>query len=306
MLTEEQAQRKYLLGIWQNLPLNLKVRKTQARIKEWYESHDGMVYVSFSGGKDSTALLHLVRDMYPDVPAVFVDTGLEYPEIRQFVKRYENVTIIRPKMPFHEVIKKHGYPIVSKKVAHMVRYLQRPTEKNAPTRHLTMTGIHPVTGKEMRFWKLPEKWKPLIDAPFPVSDACCDVMKKRPFHAYNKSSGRFPFIGTMTADSEQRAKTYVRSGCNAFNAKHPSSQPMAFWKDGDVWQYLKENNVPYCDIYDKGETRTGCVFCMFGVHMDGEPNRFQRLKQSHPKMHDYCMDRLGIRKCLEFIDVPCE
>ena len=55
----------------QSLPLSAKVVMTQQRIREWYEHWDGMVYVSFSGGKDSTVLLHLVRDMYPDVPAVF-------------------------------------------------------------------------------------------------------------------------------------------------------------------------------------------------------------------------------------------
>ena len=64
------------------------------------------VYVSFSGGKDSTVLLHIVREMYPEVEAVFVNTGLEYPEIQQFVKTFDNVTILRPKMRFDEVIKR--------------------------------------------------------------------------------------------------------------------------------------------------------------------------------------------------------
>lgn len=65
-------------------------------------------YISFSGGKDSTVLLHLVRKLYPEIEAVFVDTGLEYPEIKQFVKSIDNVTILRPKMMFNEVINKYG------------------------------------------------------------------------------------------------------------------------------------------------------------------------------------------------------
>ena len=70
----------------QALPLKLKVRLTQQRIREWVSEFgtDG-VYVSFSGGKDSSVLLHIVRELYPDIPAVFCDTGLEYTEIRQFV-----------------------------------------------------------------------------------------------------------------------------------------------------------------------------------------------------------------------------
>lgn len=65
----------YELRQMQSLPLELKIIKSTQRIREWYEYWDGQVYVSFSGGKDSTVLLHLVRQQYPEVPAVFVDTG---------------------------------------------------------------------------------------------------------------------------------------------------------------------------------------------------------------------------------------
>lgn len=68
----------------QSWDLDRKIQVTTARIMEWYEHYNGLVYVAFSGGKDSTVLLDLVRRIYPDVPAVFCDTGLEFPEIRQF------------------------------------------------------------------------------------------------------------------------------------------------------------------------------------------------------------------------------
>lgn len=98
------------LRLLQSLPLEVKVAKTKQRIREWvtHFGKDG-VYVSFSGGKDSTVLLHLVRELYPDIEAVFINTGLEYPEIQKFVKTFDNVTILRPKMRFDEVIKKYGY-----------------------------------------------------------------------------------------------------------------------------------------------------------------------------------------------------
>ena len=95
----------------QSLPLEAKIAMTLRRIREWYEYWDGNVYVSFSGGKDSTVLLHLVRQYYPDVPAVFSDTGLEFPEIREFVKTVPNVTWLRPALTFKKVIEKHGYVI---------------------------------------------------------------------------------------------------------------------------------------------------------------------------------------------------
>ena len=109
----------------QGLPLEVKIEKTKLRIREWYEHWDGEVYVSFSGGKDSTVLLHIVRELYPDVKAVFVDTGLEYPEIREFVKSIENVDWLKPKMTFKEVIEKYGYPVISKDVARNVGDVQK-------------------------------------------------------------------------------------------------------------------------------------------------------------------------------------
>ena len=106
----------------QALPLSLKIRLTKQRIREWVNhfGEDG-VYVSFSGGKDSTVLLHIVREMYPDVPAVFVDTGLEYPEIRQFVRTFDNVEWIKPKKNFRKVIEDYGYPFISKEVSESVQ-----------------------------------------------------------------------------------------------------------------------------------------------------------------------------------------
>lgn len=122
----------------QAVPLSIKIRMTQYRIREWvrYYGEDG-VYISFSGGKDSTVLLHLAREIYQNIEAVYVDTGLEYPEVKEFVKQHENVKIIRPKMNFRQVIIKYGYPMIGKEVAGCVygarRYIEKlaEREKNA-------------------------------------------------------------------------------------------------------------------------------------------------------------------------------
>lgn len=112
----------------QAAPLSVKVLLTKSRIRDWINEfgEDG-VYISFSGGKDSTVLLDIVRQDYPNVPAVFCDTGLEYPEIREFVKTIDNVTWIKPAMTFRQVIEKCGYLMISKEVSECVygarRYL---------------------------------------------------------------------------------------------------------------------------------------------------------------------------------------
>lgn len=111
---------------FQAMPLEVKVAMTKVRVRDWvnYYGEDG-VYVSFSGGKDSTVLLDIVREMYPNIPAVFVDTGLEYPEIRNFVKTFDNVTWLKPKKNFKQVIENYGYPLISKEVSECVEGAKR-------------------------------------------------------------------------------------------------------------------------------------------------------------------------------------
>lgn len=123
-MTEAVHDAQRLLEL-QALPLSRKIQITQTRIIEWYQHYNGQVCVSFSGGKDSTVLLHIARQIYPDIPAVFSNTGLEYPEIQRFVKLWDNVDIVAPKMRFNEVVSTYGYPLIGKEVAEAIYYARR-------------------------------------------------------------------------------------------------------------------------------------------------------------------------------------
>lgn len=134
----------------QALPLNLKIAMTKSRIRAWVNEFGvNGVYVSFSGGKDSTVLLHIARQMYPDIKAVFVDTGLEYPEIRQFVKTFDNVDWVRPKKHFKQICEEYGFPLVGKEVAERVyyakKYLTWYTEQNSLGQTDRQTDSRPIT-----------------------------------------------------------------------------------------------------------------------------------------------------------------
>lgn len=279
----------------QSLPLEAKVVMTNKRVREWYDSNDGNVYVSFSGGKDSTVLLHLVRRLYPEVVAVFIDTGLEYPEIVSFVNKCSNVTKIKPKLSFKQIIDKYGFPVVSKEVADKIYEIR--TTKSDKLKSKRLFGDSKGNGK------LPEKWKYLIDCDIKISDKCCDVMKKTPAKRYEKSTGFRPFIGSMAADSRGRVTSYVRRGCNSFGVARPISNPLGFWLEQDIWDYIKINNIEYSKIYDMGYKRTGCMFCMFGAHLEKAPNKFQLMKQTHPKLYEYCINTLCLKKPLELVGV---
>ena len=102
---EEAALKRNFLKKRQSLPLKLKKLNSQKiELSNFTNTLMAKVYVSSPVGKDSTVLLHLVRSLFPKVPAVFVDTGLEYPEVRSFIKSLINVTVLRPEIPFNKVI----------------------------------------------------------------------------------------------------------------------------------------------------------------------------------------------------------
>lgn len=279
------------LSMLQKLPLDLKILKTKQRIREYYNHFAGKVYVSFSGGKDSTVLLDIVRQEFPKVKAIYVDTGLEFPEIKQFIKTVDNVEILRPEMSFKQVIEQYGYPVISKEIAYTIYYARKGSQ----------WAIDRLNGKHS--YGNHQKYKFLLDADFKISSICCDIMKKRPVKKFEKQTGLHPIVGTMADEGGQRKSAYLRNGCNSFSGTRPMSTPLGFWKEEDIWEYIHKFKLLYCSIYDCGYDRTGCMFCMFGAHLEKEPNRFQLMKQTHPQIYDYCINKLGLGEVLDFLEI---
>lgn len=312
----------------QSLPLQAKIQMTRQRIRAWIDEfgEDG-VYVSFSGGKDSTVLLDIVRKDYPNIEAVFVNTGLEYPSVRQFALSKENVTELRPTMNFRDVIIRYGYPIISKEVSQALWEAQKSVRdgRNIPIYRLKKLNGEAVDkdGNPSQY-NIPQ-WKFLLDAPFNISHKCCDVMKKNPAKKYEKDNESVGIIATMADESRLRKEKWLKHGCNAFELKRPQSNPMSFWTEQDVLTYIHTYNLTIADAYgqvvrdwDKdglvegqielfekyaeiipgyelpnktykttGCKRTGCIFCGFGITQDKQ--RFVRLSEQEPKLCDYVM-----------------
>lgn len=309
------------LTLLQKQSLERKIRITQTRIIEWYLHYKGQVYISFSGGKDSTVLLDITRRIYPDIEALFISTGLEYPEIEEFARTFDNVTIVRAKKTFKQVIEEYGYPVISKEVADCIQGARKGQKYRIARLNGTLKNAF---GEKSNYCT--QKYSYLLDAPFKISHYCCNVMKKKPAHDFEKRTGKRAILGTMTEESRLRQSAWMRTGCNSFEGRRQISTPMSFWTEQDILQYLKITNIPYCSVYGDivpksefigqlafddiptdlmttGCQRTGCMFCMFGVHLEKEPNRFQKMKITHPKLYKYCIEDLECGKVMDFIGV---
>lgn len=242
------------------------------------------VYVSFSGGKDSTVLLHLARRIYPDILAAFVNTGCEYPDLLQFIKKKiaagEKIEWIRPKMTPREVWEKFGFPLVSKEQAYFIHSVRNSPD--SPTARLRMS--------DHTYGSISKKWRFLIGEKFDTHSICCSKLKKQPMERFQKESHRYPILGTMASESLLRRTAYIKNGgCNVFDGPKPHSTPLAIWTDDDIWEYIERYGLEVPEIYYKGMKSTGCAGCGFGACYLSD-KRFDILYEVYPKMYDMVMN----------------
>ena len=188
------------------------------------------------------------------------------------------------------------------------------------------------------------RYKFFLNADFEISSMCCKVMKKQPAHKYGKETGRKPMTAQMASESKMRTQKWLQNGCNGFDMKSPISNPMSFWTEQDVLLYIYKNNLPIAEVYGNividyeamgqvegqmdmselasefgifdvgrpilkttGVNRTGCMFCGYGCHLEKSPNRFERMKETHPKQYNYIMKSvsdggLGYKEIIDWIN----
>lgn len=324
-------------------PYELKASFSMKRVFQWWTAWEGKIYISFSGGLDSSILAYVVCLAYEKyglngtIPLVFSDTGTEFPEIREFIPNYVNwlkvkfpsldieLVVIRPKKGwnFKRICEEKGFPIISKENAGKIRKL-RHGKLSERYRNYLLNG-----DERGNFGMLAKKWQYLSNkefTKFDISEVCCDILKKEPFRRYHKRTGRYPFVGITQDESFGRENKYNHTGCNVYDGKTKKSQPLGFWTKQDVLRFKVEYNIPICSVYGDvyqnnqgmyyltGEQRTGCILCGFGCHLEAEPNRIQRLslsdKFTHRAIYKWGMELknndVTYKEALEHCGIPTE
>jgi len=322
----------------QSLPYKEKLTLAKLRAREFYDHCEGNVFASVAGIDSMTMTLFLWKYISRDIPAVSVSV-LEDKSIQEAHKQLAQMgefIILKPLKSKVQVIREHGYPIISKDKAGKIQLLQNPTEKNATVRHAIMTGETGeyggyktiATGSHMR---LPKKWLELFGgpenerygtnyktAPFKVSNNCCYYMKERPCDIYAKETGRSPYMGLMASEGGQREKVLMRTGCNLFGKTVTRSCPFAIFSRQDILRLALEMETPIPAIYGEirqqsdgslettRAKRTGCSMCGFGIHMERRPHRFDRMRHDNPKEWDFWMYKMEWGKVLSYIGIDWE
>ena len=235
------------LKIMQSWILERKIQVSQTRLLETYNRYNNMCYVSFSGGKDSSVLADLTarvcKVLNCKLVLWFSDTGLEFPEVKKHVKEFPTYLRNRygievelivdyprdksgKRISFRDVVLTEGYPVISKTVSRQVRDVKK-LGKNC-------WAYGCFNGREKGIYNMLQ-WKYLIDAPFKVSNKCCQIMKKNPAKRFNKSSGRIPIIGTMACGYIMAVMLSIKGNLAANRLAF--GQKMMFWNIYTVLMY---------------------------------------------------------------------
>lgn len=292
----------------QKMPYDWKVEHAKQVVREFVEEVGlNKVYVSFSGGKDSLVLLHIVRSIYPSVPAVFVNTGVEFPEQVKFVRTFENLIELHPVKHFPKIIKEEGIVYPSKEVAMYIRDYKKGCK-------YAVNGMEGKDrfGKDNRYKKRFVKWKYLVDCGVKISPDCCNLMKETPLKNFEKENCINPFIGTRAEESFRRSVGWMKGGCNVFKGKVFKSKPLSLWTEQDVLRYIVENRIALSPCYgdvvkvdDKytltGMVRTGCMFCPIPI-AHGDYRNINYARENYPKLYDVIMEKHGLKKILELLN----
>lgn len=261
-------------------------------------------------------------------------------------------------MTFRQVIQKFGYPFISKEVSAKIDYARRylallndsNRDKSKPMKYAhgfaDVFGIDRRDDKNNPAWVAIKngtitddmikqyskrskydamKYAYLMNAPFNIAPDCCRIMKKSPVHKFENETGKKPIMGQMADESILRMQKWLKNGCNGFDMSRQVSNPMFFWTENDVLEYIYSNNLKIAEIYGcvirdevmdvdgvrvsyhtTGASRTGCMFCGYGCHLTDD-GRFKRMKYTHPKQYNFIMKPvedggLGYRKIIDWMN----
>ena len=247
-------------------------------------------YLSFSGGKDSTILHYLIDQALPNnkIPRVFINTGIEYQMIVNFVKGLANkddrFIILQPTQAIIPMLKKYGYPFKSKEFAHHYSVFQKSGRTKSVLKYLQEYG-----GANNKLITCPTTLKPLFTEEgkldYKVDDSCCRKMKKEPIKKWEKQSGRHIAItGMRNSEGGERASI---KGCILTDKNGNVKRFHPLIKVDDQWEewLIKEKDISLAKVYCQplNFKRSGCKGCPFALDLQEQLELMERYMPNERK-----------------------
>lgn len=301
-----------------NLDLNEKIEISKEIIEEFYENvnknSDEKIYIASSFGKDSVVLIDLVREIYPEIPIIHSDTGLELKGVYETKKLYDNVLTVHPLKEMDEIIKEYGYilPIGKRKTTTLRRardFIKKEKYDNVSFKKLAGKGKF---GKGSLFNE--ESALKYIVCPFKISEKCDELLKQKPLSQFAKKNGYKYYYRGITYDESIRRKSILMK--KGFNNMESNSSPLGHWNTSEILEYISAKKISYGDYYGeiiKKEDgtydttlfkRNGCYCCPCGSHLEKEPNRYQLLYYYDNNAWQHTINELGFGKVLDYFEIP--
>ena len=301
-----------------NLDLNEKIKLSKEIIKEFYENisknENEKIFISSSFGKDSIVLIDLVRSIYPDIPIIHSDTGLELKGVYETKKLYDNVLTVYPTKNMEKVIEEDGYILPIGKSKTMALERSRNFIKNEKWDNFSFKLLTGRTKSGKKGLYNYSNCAEYIFCPFKISVKCDYFLKKKPLDDFKKENHFKYYFNGITYDEGIMRKTNLMK--QGFNQMGSHSRPLGHWNENDVWEYIYINDLPYGDYYGdiiKGTDgkytntlfkRNGCICCPCGSHLEKEPNRYQLLYSYDYDAWKYVIYELNFKKVLDYFEVP--
>ena len=266
---------------YQSMKLDAKIRYSLRLIEAALELSNRPM-VAWSGGKDSTVLLHLIRENFlPDIDVVFNDTKVEFPETLKFVRKMSdawslNLHIAKPEphKDFWWCVEEYGWPLFGKRGSDSIVSHRR--------------GNKPL---------LSDKLVRVANTEVSISKRCCYYLKEKPSRDVERAlESDCKFLGTMAEESQRRRFNWADYGDLYWhkNDRLWKVLPLSIWLEPDIWEYHERYNIPMCELYQMGHNRNGCWPCTMDIHF--RDNHLAALRQSHPKLWRFLVIDKGLGK----------